>query len=77
MKYEAIVKDCEQIKKIYGDVQIEIFDDYYSCVFQAKGIEFKFLVDKNELDKPYGLALKDKYNSKNVMSSIKKLREGE
>lgn len=77
MKYEEIVKNCEQIKKIYGDVQIEIFDECYACVFQAKGVEFKFLVDKNELDKPYGLALKDRYNSKNVMDSIKKLRKGE
>ena len=76
MKYEEIVEGCEKIKKIYGDVQIEIFDDCYACMFWAKGIEFKFLVNKDELNKPYGLALKDKYNSHNVMSSIKKLREG-
>ena len=71
MEYRQIVKDCEKIKKIYGDVKVEVEDGYYVCIFNYKGIDFKFLLNAGKLDKPFSLSQNKGYDCENCMKAVK------
>ena len=69
---DKVIKDTKILKDLYGDnIEIEVGDEYYVCYFKNSTGQFKFLVNDNNLNKPFALS----YVDEQIFKAIKKLQE--
>lgn len=78
MNFNKVEKDIKKIKEIYGDIDVDIRDNYYVCSFKNSLGTFEFLETFEDPGRPHALRFElgfDPYRYKKTVAAIKKLQE--